>query len=144
MKFNRQLPGSIRFSRDEAALLEFEGEEATTEAKGLLASMGAMFDSFAAKFAPKEPEKKEPTGDPAPAPAATFSFADVRPLFEDVAKTFAASIDTLRKEFREEADRIALQVKGLEEKRENTPAPNFTRRAPAGGGGSADNTRGVF
>lgn len=142
MKFNRFNPNNRRFSLDEGALLEFEVESTSTEAKGLLAGFGAMLDSFAAKFAPPaKEEKKEPEGQQTQNSA--FSFAELRPMLEEVAQTFNTALDNLRKEFREEADRTALAVKKLGEEQESTPAHNFTRRQPSGSG-SAGNYDKIF
>jgi hypothetical protein len=141
MKFNRQMPGHRVFARDEAAVLEFEDETAP-EAKGLLAGMGALFDKFAATFAP--PVKEDVITPPAdPAKPAGLDFSALRPMLDEVVKTFSTSLDGLRTELREEADRTALRFKKLEDKQETTPVHNYSRRAPAGGG-NAGNYDGVF
>jgi hypothetical protein len=142
LKFNRQLPGSIKYSSDTAALLEFEDDAATPEAKGLMASMGAMFDKFAAVLSPAP--KVDPVDPPVdPAKPATFDFSALRPMFDEMVQTFSTTLENVRKEFREETDRIALQVKKQGEEQEHTPAGNFSRRTPAGGG-SATNYDGIW
>jgi hypothetical protein len=142
MKFNRQLPGSIKYSSDTAALLEFEEDACTPEAKGMMASMGAMFDKFTAALSPAP--KVDPVDLPAdPAKPAAFDFSALRPMFDEMVQTFSTSLENIRKEFREETDRIALQVQKQGEEQEHTPAGNFSRRQPAGGGG-ASNYDGVW
>lgn len=145
LKFNRFNPNNRRFSLDEGAVLEFEEEAGNSpEAKGLMASMSAMFDKFTASFA--APAKVEPVTPPAgedAGKATTFDFATLRPMFEEFASTVSSAVEGLRKEFREETDRLALKVNKQSEEQENTPAKDFSRRPPAGGG-NAGNYAGVF
>lgn len=143
LKFSRTLPGSRVFSRDEGALLEFEDDASTPESKSLLAGFTALLDGFAAKFA--APAKVDPVVPPAQVDPATapFDFSALRPMLDEVAQTFSTAIDTMRREFREEIDGIALKVKKQGEEQENKPAKDFSRRAPAGGG-TAGNYDGVW
>jgi hypothetical protein len=135
LKFNRALPGTLKLASEDSGTLEVADAETVTEAKGLLASMSAMFDSFAAKFAPPPP--KDPPADPAdPAKPATFDIATFRPLFEDMGKAFSAQVEAVRAELRTEADALALSVKKVADQLETTPAQTFRVRPVSDGGAS--------
>jgi len=135
LKFNRSLPGSLNLSLDTAAALVADETDATTGSNALLAGIGAMFDKFSATFAPKTEPKADdkPKTDPA---AATLDFAAMKPLFEDLGKTLAASQEANRAEFNSQIDALTVQIKKLEAERENTPAATFRARPLAGGGSS--------
>lgn len=130
LAFNRQLPGTIHLSRDEAAALEFVEESATPAADGFLSKLGTMLDGFAAKFTPPKTEGDPPKGDDKPA---AFDFTQMRPLFEELGKTFAASIDGLRTEVRTEIDGFGVKLKKLETEQEAAPAANHLARPAANG-----------
>ncbi|MAC59055.1 MAG: hypothetical protein CMH85_12445 [Novosphingobium sp.] len=146
LKFNRQMPGTIHFSRDESAPLELvdENGETTEDGKAFLASMKSMFDGFAARFAPKEPEKPkaDPGSDPAGEKPAAFNVADLAPLFEQLTETVAGQIGSLRTEFREDVDALAVQFKRLETEREETPAGSHQQRPRSDG--NAGNYSNIF
>lgn len=140
LAFNRHQPGLIVLARgsegqpSDAATLEFAGEAEGAAGEGFLKKFGAMLDGFSAKFgaASKDDEQQAPAG-AAGAAAAAFDFAQMRPMFEDLGKTFAASIDNLRTEFRAESDALGLKVAALDTKFEATPASTYSARPPAAG-----------
>jgi hypothetical protein len=133
LQFHRSLPGTINLSRDEATALELADDSGEGDGKSLLASMGAMFDAFAAKFTPSTKTEGKPEPKPEGQQTATFDFATFRPIFEDFSKTIATSIDDMRAEFRAEADALAVKLKKLEDAQEGAPAHNYTLRPPANG-----------
>ncbi|WP_260925458.1 GPO family capsid scaffolding protein [Novosphingobium sp. 9] len=142
LEFNRHLPGTIALSRDEAALLEFADDTAETEGgKALLSSMRTMFDNFSAKFAKTNsaPETKQEIKVDAPV---GFDFAKLEHLLEEMAKGFAAAIDTMRQEFHTEVDALGVKFAKLEREQEDTPDRNFTRRPQSNG--NAGNYAGIF
>ncbi len=140
LKFNRSLPGSQTLSLDTPAALVADEGDVATGGNALLAGIGAMFDKFAASFAPKNEEKPEAKTEDKPA-AATFDFSALRPLFEDLGKNFSASVDGLRGDL----DALAVKVKVLNDARESEPAPQFRARPlAAGGNGSAEIEKIVF
>lgn len=130
LAFNRSMPGTINLSRDEGAALEFAEASDEQAGAGFLTGLKGVLDGFAAKFnpAPKEPEA--PKVDDAPA---AFDFSQMRPLFEQLGQTFAASIDGLRTEVRGEIDQIGVKLKKLETEQEGTPAPTHLARPAANG-----------
>lgn len=145
LAFNRHQPGLIVLARGsegqpaDAAALEFAGEAEGAAGEGFLKKFGSMLDGFSAKFgaAPKEDEQQAAG---AAAPAA-FDFAQVRPMFEDLGKTFAAAIDGLRTEFRTESDAFGVKLQAVETKFEATPASTYSARpAAAGANGNATRT----
>lgn len=133
LQFNRSRPGTINLSRDDFAALELADEATVDSAKGLLASMGAMFDKFTASFAPSTKVETPPEPKPEGQQPTTFDFSAFRPIFEEFSQTIATSIDGLRAEFRTEADALAVKVKKLEDTQEGAPAHNYTLRPPANG-----------
>ncbi|NOW46721.1 hypothetical protein FHW96_002881 [Novosphingobium sp. SG751A] len=145
IKFNRFQPGALVLSRDEATTLEFAADDATIDsAKGLLASMGAMFDKFTASFAPAPKTETPPEPKPEGQMPATLDFSALRGVFEEFGQTVTTSIDGLRSEFRAEADAMALKVKRLEDAQEATPAPHFQRRPIADGNNNTAIEKAVF
>lgn len=133
LKFSRFQPGAMVLARDEAAALEF-ADEASDSAKGLLASMSAMFDKFTASFAPAPKPETPPEPKPEGQQPATMDFSALRGIFEEFGQTVTSSIEGLRSEFRAEADAMALKLKKLEDAQEATPAPHFQRRPVSDGG----------
>ena len=130
LQFNRQMPGTIKLSCDDAALLEF-AEESGENGTALLGSLKTLFDNFASKFAPKIEEKPEGTN--ADDKPATFDFTQIAPLFEQFTQTIATEIGSLRTELRTEVDGLAVKFKRLNEERETTPATTYTQRPKANG-----------
>ena len=57
-------------------------------------------------------------------------------------ESFAASIDTMRQEFRTEVDALGVKFARLEREQEVTPERSFTRRPQANGG--AGNYANIF
>lgn len=140
MKFNRQVPGMIHLSREEAAPLEFA--EAADGAAGdtFLNKLSAMLDGVAAKFTPTPPKEGNGTGSETPSnqggsgsAAAAFDFSQMKPMFEEMGKAFATSIDGLRTELREELDSFGVKLKKVEDTIEDTPAPTYAARPAANG-----------
>ncbi|WCT76281.1 GPO family capsid scaffolding protein [Novosphingobium humi] len=145
LKFNRTLPGSISLAGDTAAALEFAEDGAATEsAKGLLASMSAMFDKFTASFAPAPKPETQPEPKPEGQQPTTLDFSALRGVFEEFGQTVTTAIDGLRSEFRTEADAMALKLKKLEDTQEATPAPHFQRRPIADGNTATAIEKAVF
>lgn len=136
MKFNRQVPGMIHLSREEAAPLEFAEAADGPAGDSFLTKLGGMLDGFAAKFSPA-PAKDEKTSEPGTppnqggggSPAPAFDFAEMKPLFEEMGKTFATAIDGLRTEL----DEVSVKLKKVEDTIEDTPAPTYTARPAANG-----------
>lgn len=139
LQFNRQMPGTIKLSRDESALLEFAGSTESEAGDGLLAKFGAIVDNAFSKFMPKADDKADDPKDP-PAPA--FDFAQVKPIFAEFTQTVASSIADLRTEMRSEIDGLAVQLKKLEQEREEAPDQNYHRRPKSDG--NAGNYAGIF
>jgi Phage capsid scaffolding protein (GPO) serine peptidase. len=137
LAFNRQLPGTIILSRgaegqpSEPTALEFAEASESESGAGFLNGLKTVLDGFAAKFAPapKDPPQDQPPDDKPQA----FDFAQMRPLFEDLGKTFATSIESLRSEFRGEIDQLGVKLKKLEADREETPSPKHLARPAAAG-----------
>ncbi|MBA4087356.1 MAG: hypothetical protein C0491_06100 [Novosphingobium sp.] len=142
LQFNRSLPGTLTVSGDKAEALEFAGADVTEGGNSLLTAMSKMFDGFAAKFAPKGEEKPEVKADDKKDAAAALDFTQLRPLFEDLGKTFATAVDSLRTEFRAEADALAVKLKKVEETQERTPDQNYRQRPISDG--KAANYSGIF
>ncbi len=142
LQFNRSLPGTVTVSADKAESLEFADGDITQGGNARLSKFGSMMDAFAAKFSGKTEEKQEPKADDKNDAAAAFDFTALRPLFDDMAKTFSAAVDGLRTEFRAEADALAVKLKKIEETQERTPDQNYRQRPPANGG--AGNYSGIF
>lgn len=138
LRFSRFQPGAMVLAREEAAALEFADEGATSEnAKGLLASMSAMFDKFTASFAPAPKGEDKPEPKPEGQQPATLDFSALRGVFEEFGKTVTTSIEGLRTEFRTEADRQALEIKKLKDAQDAAPAPHFQRRPISDGGSNS-------
>ena len=136
LAFNRHLPGTIVLSRGadgqpEGALdLEFAAA-GEPPADGFLSKLGTLLDGFSAKFTMAAPKEGDPKLEEKP--AAAFDFSQMRPLFEDLGKSFSASIEGLRSEFRAETDAQAVKLKALETTIEKTPDTNHARRPVAAG-----------
>lgn len=144
LKFSRFQPGAMVLARDEAAALEFAEDGATESAKGLLASMSAMFDKFTASFAPAPKPETQPEPKPEGQQPTTLDFSALRGVFEEFGQTVTTAIEGLRSEFRTEADAMALKLKKLEDTQEATPAPHFQRRPIADGNTAATIEKAVF
>src|SRR5690606_5197092 len=110
LSFNRQTPGLIHLSRDDAALLEL-AEDAPAQGEGFLTKVNAMLDGFAARLAGSGPVETKP--DPAPVPAA-FDFAQLKPVLESIATDFAAACTDLRTELSKEIDQLGVKLNKLE------------------------------
>lgn len=137
LQFNRVAPGNHADATKDipAAPLEFADAGEAQSATGVLTEIKDMFTAFAAKFTPSAPDQKpEPKGDDKNTSAA-FNVADLAPLFDGFATTIGKSIDGLRAEMREGQDALSVKVKALETAQETTPAPGYSSRPPADGGG---------
>lgn len=134
LKFNRTMPGTIKLSRDEAAALEL-AEADGPAGEGFLNKFSALLDGFAQKMgaAPKESEGTSSNPPDQGSGAQDFDFAQMKPLFEDLGKTFSTSIDGLREEMRGELDRFSVKLKDVEDAIEDTPASSHTARPAANG-----------
>ncbi|MFN3456457.1 MAG: GPO family capsid scaffolding protein [Novosphingobium sp.] len=133
LQFNRSLPGTLTVSAESAEALEFAEGDVTQGGNVLLSKFGAMMDAFAAKFGGKSDDKPEVKADDKKDAAAAFDFTALRPLFDDMAKTFSTAVDGLRSEFRAEADALAVKLKKVEETHERTPDQNYRQRPIANG-----------
>lgn len=132
LAFNRTMPGTIKLARDEAASLDFAA--ATEQAgDGFITKFGAMLDSAFAKFTPAKTEEKPAAKEGETAPAAAFNFAEMRPMFEELGQTFAASIGDLRNEMRGEIDQLGVKLKKIEGTVEATPAQQHKARPVSAG-----------
>lgn len=141
LQFNRSLPGTLTVSADKAEALEFADASVIEGGNALLSKFGSMLDAFTAKFSGKTEEKQEPKADDKK-DAAAFDFTALRPLFDDMAKTFSTAVDGLRTEFRAEADALAVKLKKVEETQERTPDQNYRQRPISDG--KAANYSGIF
>lgn len=142
LQFNRSLPGTVTVSADKAESLEFADADIVEGGNALLSKFGSMLDAFTAKFSGKTEDKPEPKADEKQGAATAMDFTQLRPLFEDLGKTFASAVDGLRTEFRAEADALAVKLKKIEETQERTPDQNYRHRPSANGG--AGNYSGIF
>lgn len=141
MQFNRSIPGALTVSADapeQAFAFEFAaaGEDPAAAADSLIGKFGAMLDTVFAKASGRSEEPAAAAAAAAPKegePAAATDFAQLRPLFEQLGQTFAASIGDLRTEIRGELDQFAVQLKAVENTAETTPAQQHTARPPAAG-----------
>lgn len=131
LKFNRQMPGSIKFASDDlAAALEFAADEAEPGA-GILASFKSILDGFAAKITSKAEGTQ--AGEPEAKPGAAFDFAQLAPMFEQLTGAIAKEIGSLRSEFRSEVDALAVKFAKDKEEREAEPATTYRQRPVAAG-----------
>lgn len=136
LQFNRVAPGNHADATKDipAAPLEFADDqaEATT---GLLTSIAAMLDKLGAKFSPAAPEQKEqPKGEEKPV-AQNLTAADLAPLFTELGQTFSVAMAASDAKMLAEIDALSVKVKALETAQETTPAPGYSARPPADGGG---------
>ena len=142
LAFNRSLPGALTVAADkpdQAFAIEFaEADGSASEAgDSFLGKLGSMLDGFAAKIGVTAPAKKE--GEAAGATegeaegAAALDFTALRPLFEDIGNSFATRIGALQTQMADQADAFAVQIKGIEDRFETTPATSYTARPPAAG-----------
>ena len=132
MKFNRHLPGTLCFSRDEAQLLEFAVTTSGDGGDGLVAKLGAMMDNFAAKFGGSRTEDK-PKSAPSEEKPTAFDFAQLKPLFAEFTTTISTDINALRTEMRSEVDQLGVKFAKLEKQEESTPSNEHVRRPRANG-----------
>ena len=146
MKFNRQLPGTLRLGVDDASqafaieLAEDDGQP-TEGGKTLIGQFGAALDAFAAKLTGGDKPKVEtpPAGSEGEQASADM-FAQLRPLFDSFATTVATQITALQAAQADQADQFALQIKALETKFEGEPATTYTAR-PAAAGANGDRVK---
>lgn len=126
LEFNRQAPGLIHLSLDEAALLETI-DDSPAQGEGLLTKFNAMLDGFAAKMAGGAPV--EPKTDPAP-----VHFAQLKPLLEDISASFVSAVIDLRSDLTKEIDQLGVKLAKIEQEQSSTvPAQHHTARPPANG-----------
>lgn len=142
LQFNRSLPGTLTVSGDKAEALEFADADVIEGGNALLSKFGSMLDAFTAKFSGKSEEKQEPKADDKKDAAVAFDFTALRPLLDDMAKTFSTAVEGLRNEFRAEADALAVKLKKVEETQERTPDQNYRQRPISDG--NAGNYSGIF
>lgn len=132
LQFNRQMPGTIKLSRDISAALEFADDKPGEEGATFLSGLKGILDGFAAKFSPAKPEEK-----PAPAagqqPAGTFDMAAFGAMIEQSFAIVAKEIAAIHTEFRAENDALAVKIQNLTEQRERTPDQNYRQRPPSNG-----------
>lgn len=140
LAFNRQMPGTIKLSRDVSELLEFADDKPGEGGEGLLASFKSMMDTFTAKFAPKDETK--PKDDPVDDKPTAFNVADLAPLFDQFTQTVASEIGSIRTELRTEVDALAVQFSRLKDEQEEAPAQTYQRRPKSDG--QAGNYAGIF
>lgn len=133
LQFNRSLPGTLTVSAEKAEPLEFADADVIEGGNALLSKFGSMLDAFTAKFSGKSEEKQEPKADDKKDAAVAFDFTALRPLLDDMAKTFSTAVEGLRNEFRAEADVLAVKLKKVEETQERTPDQNYRQRPIANG-----------
>lgn len=137
MQFNRHLPGTFRFSADDALALEFDDADGNVsdDSKGFLKGLSGILDGFAAKFAaPKADEKPEPKADDKPA---QFTAEDLKGLFTAMATETQNALTAIATANRADIDTLAGKFTALEAKIEGTPANNFTPRPKANGSGNS-------
>ena len=140
LQFNRARPGTLNFSRDESAALEFV-DDATGDGTSFLTKLSGVLDGFAAKFGtPAKIEEKPETKEEKP--AAPFDFSVLKSMFEEFGKSVTTEIGTIRNEFRSEVDGLTLKFKKMADEKEETPAHNYSRRPPSDGKSGAH--KGVF
>ncbi|NLR72884.1 GPO family capsid scaffolding protein [Novosphingobium sp. ERN07] len=142
LQFNRSLPGALTVSADKAEPLEFADGDVIESGGALLSKFGSMLDAFTAKFSGKTEEKPEPKADDKPDAATAMDFTQLRPLFEDLGKTFSTALEGLRTEFRADADALAVKLKKIEEVQERTPDQKYRQRPISDG--NATNYSGIF
>ncbi|MGW8201895.1 GPO family capsid scaffolding protein [Sphingomonas bisphenolicum] len=142
LQFNRARPGTINFSRDEAAPLEFVDDAASGDGAGFLTKLSGVLDGFAAKFGTPAKVEEKPAATTEEKPAATFDFSSLKSMFEEFGKSVTGEISTIRTELRTEVDGLALQLKKLSDDREETPARHYQRRPLSDG--NAGKMDGVF
>lgn len=144
LQFNRHLPGNIKLSREESALLEFAEDKAGDAAEGLLSKFSTMLDTFTAKFTPAKPgETTLPAAVPPADPAvAAFDFSQIKPFFTELGNTIATEIGALRTELRTEVDALGVKFAKLEKEQEQAPDSRFQKRPPSDGG--AGSYAGIF
>lgn len=131
LQFNRARPGTINFSREEAAILEF-AEDSGDEGATFLTGLKGILDGFAAKFGQPKPEEK-PTEKPKEEGTQSFDYAAFQTLFDAFATSISKEIGAMRSEFRGEVDGLAVKFKKLSDEREAEPAHHFTPRPRSDG-----------
>lgn len=131
LQFNRQMPGTIKLSRDISAALEFADEGTGEGGATFLTGLKAIMDGFAAKLSPAKPEEKP--APPAGQQPAAFDMTAFGAMFEQSFGVVAKEIAAIRTEFRAENDALALNLKKLADEREQTPARDYSHRPRAAG-----------
>lgn len=137
MQFNRHLPGTFRFSAEDALALEFDDADGnvTDDSKGFLKGLSGILDGFAAKFAaPKTDDKPEPKVDDKPA---AFTADDIKGLFTAMATETQTALTAIATSNNDAIDTLVGKFAALEAKIEGTPANSFTPRPKANGSGNA-------
>ncbi|KQM21957.1 GPO family capsid scaffolding protein [Novosphingobium sp. Leaf2] len=136
LQFNRQMPGTLHLSRDDAALIEF-AESGGDAGDTFLTKLGTMIDSAFAKFTggkvEDKPASKEDAKDP---PAQAFDFNAFKALFTAHGEAITNEIGALRTELRTEVDALGVKFAKLEKEQEAAPDRNFRAR-PISDGGAA-------
>lgn len=139
VKFNRALPGALRLSSEEAIAIELDNEsEDPGSAKGLLAGMANLFNSFADKFAAPAPKAEVITPPENPPATASLDFTALRPLLEDMGKTFSQAIEAGHAAMSSQIKTISDKVAKLEEVNQQTPPHAYSRRPLANGNTGGD------
>lgn len=142
LQFNRSRPGTINLSRDESASLEFAEDAPGNDGAGFLTKLSGVLDGFAAKFGTPAKVEEKPAGTTEEKPAAAFDFSALKSMFEAFGKSVTGEISTIRTEFRQEVDGLAVQFKNLSDQQEDTPSHHYQRRPLSNG--SAGSTKDVF
>lgn len=141
MEFNRHLPGALRLHSDkpeDAALLQFAEQAADEEndqpGAGFIASFGKMLDNVFNKGGAAAPgTKDDDAGKEKPGAPEGFSADTLRPLFEEMGKTFSAEIRRVESRFNSEIDQLGVSLKSVSDKFEATPGTEHVKRPAAAG-----------
>ena len=152
LKFSRRTPGMLTLSAEEkgsAAVLELPGEGDDPETTNFLSGLTSVLNGFADRFASKGQQD-----DPAVSGAATpptesagskqtsatpegFDMSALGDMFAKLAEGISADMNSMRDEFRETTDDLAVKVKTIETNQQETPASSYTARpqgkGPSGG-----------
>lgn len=132
LQFNRQMPGTIKLSRDISAALEFADDKPGEDGGTFLAGLKGILDGFVTKLSSTKPEEK-PTPPAGQEPAAPFDMAAFGKMMETSFGAVAKEITAIRTEFRAENDALAVRLKNLADEREQAPARDYSHRPKAAG-----------
>ena len=145
LQFNRARPGALILSADapdQAFAIEFpDAADQPASSQTFLTQLGGMFDAFAAKLTGgAKPADPKPEAKPEGEAGGALDFAQLRPLFEDMANQFAAQITALDAKIADAVDGFAVKLKAIETTVETTPADSYRAR-PAATGANGDRAK---